>query len=171
MASPGFGAGKADENTFKADIDSLCSLSRQGLWGLLIFLAASSVAYYYRGHSLSSSLSSSLMEQLGPTPDVLLVNIVLGVSTFCSLVIIGGRIYNDHRPSNTWTHLWFRVFFYLLYFISGSLNDHFNVAFISGIVVLALQHCNNWNYYLRDIESKINKWDDLHPCGKGLSGK
>jgi hypothetical protein len=111
------------------------------------------------------------MEQLGPAPDVILINIVLGVSTFCSLVIIGGRIYNDQRPSNTWTHLWFRVFFYLLYFISGSLNDHFNVAFISGIVVLALQHYNNWNYYLRDIESKMNEWNDLHTCGKGLTGK
>lgn len=175
IASPGFDANDVtasrDEDTFKADIDGLYIMSRRGLWGLLIFLAASAVAFYYRGYSLRGSLPVNLMEQLGPTPDVILINIVLGVSTFCSLVIIGGRIYNGHKPSNTWTHLWFRVFFYLLYFISGALSDYFNVVFISGLVVLALQHCNNWNYYSRAIEAKMDKWDDLHTCGKGLPGK
>jgi hypothetical protein len=171
IVTSGVGAGKVDENTSRSDIDNLHSLSRQGLWGLLIFLAASAVAFNYRGCSLSGTLPAGMMEQLGPTPDVILVNIVLGVSTFCSLVIIGGRIYNDHKPSSTWTHLWFRVFFYLLYFISGALNDHFNVAFISGLVVLALQHCNNWNHYQRIIEASQGKWDNLHPWGRGVSGK
>lgn len=175
IASLGSDAGSVsaprDEDTFKSDIDGLYIRSRRGLWGLLIFLAASAVAFYYRGYSLSGSLPVNMMEQLGPTPDVILINIVLGVSTFCSLVIIGGRIYNGQKPSNTWTHLWFRVFFYLLYFISSSLNDYFNVVFISGLVVLALQHCNNWNYYSRAIEIKMDKLDELHACGKGLSGK
>lgn len=175
IASPGLDdnnvAAARDEDTFKADIDGLYIRSRRGLWGLLIFLAASAVAFYYRGYTFRGSMTVDLMEQLGPTPDVILINIVLGVSTFCSLVIIGGRIYNGQRPSNTWTHLWFRVFFYLLYFISSSLNDYFNVVFISGLVVLGLQHCNNWNYYLRAIEIKTDKWDNLHTCDKGLPGK
>jgi len=167
--SPAASGNDANENTFRADIDSLHAQSRSGLWGVLIFLAASALAYHFRGLSLSGSMPAALMEQLGPTPDVILINIVLGVSTFCSLIIIAGRIYNDLRPSNTWTHLWFRIFFYLLYFITGSVNDYFNVVFISGLVVIALQHYNVWNYYSRAIEMRMNKWDDLHTCGKGLS--
>ena len=73
------------DNSFKADLDTLHCKSRQGLWGLLIFLASSAAAYKFREFGLSSTLPANLMEQLGPTPDVILINIVLGVSTFCSL--------------------------------------------------------------------------------------
>jgi hypothetical protein len=136
----------------ESTIDDLYSNSRSGLWGLFIFLGASAIALYFNKHSLTGSLPADIMDQLGSTPPVILVNCVFGASTLSSLISIGGRIYHDREPGKTSTHLWFRVFFYLLYFISGALSDYFNVVFISGLVVLALQHYNVWNYYMRAIE-------------------
>ncbi|MBK5274762.1 MAG: hypothetical protein JJE30_06895 [Desulfuromonadales bacterium] len=136
----------------EATIDDLYYNSRSGLRGLFIFLGASAIALYFNEHSLAGSLPADIMEQLGSTPPAILVNYVFGASTFSSLISIGGRIYHDRKPGKTSTHLWFRVFFYLLYFISGALGDYFNVVFISGLVVLGLQHYNVWNYYIRAIE-------------------
>ena len=137
----------------EADIDALYINSRSGLRGLLIFLAVSVFALYFNEQSLARVLPADIMEQLGSTPSVLLINCVFGASTLSSLISIAGKIYHDKEPGKTSTHLLFRVSFYLLYFISGALSDYFNVVFISGLVVLGLQHYNVWNYYLRAIEA------------------
>jgi hypothetical protein len=134
------------------------------LWGLLIFLGVSALALYFRDHTLTGTLPPGLMEQLGPMPPVFLINIVLGVSTLCSLIIIAGRLYSRSKPGNTWTHLWFRLAFYGLYFMADSLDSYFNMVFISSLSVLALQHYNFWNYYLRIIEKRIN----IHPSTTAL---
>ncbi|MGD0586160.1 MAG: hypothetical protein ABSA86_10385 [Oryzomonas sp.] len=159
-----------EKKIIETDIDELYSLSRKGLWSIFIFLAASALALHFRELTLSGSLPAGLMDQLGPTPPVLLINIVLGVSTICSLIVISGRLYENRRPGNSWMHLSFRVFFYFLYFISNSLNDYFYVVFISGLVVLALQHYNVWNYSSRTIESKMDVWGNLD-CDKRVTGK
>lgn len=145
-----------NDSSSAADIDSLFRLSRKGLWGLLIFLAASIIALYFREHTLTGTLPADFLEQLGPRPPVLLITIVLGVSTLSSLIIIAGRIYNGCKPSCTWTHLCFRLAFFILYFIADSLNAYFNIVFISSLSVLALQHYNFWNYYLRAIEVRTS---------------
>jgi hypothetical protein len=137
----------------EANIDDLYINSRSGLRGLLIFLAVSVFALYFNEQSLARVLPANVMEQLGSTPSVFLINCVFGASTLSSLISIAGKIYHDKEPGKTATHLLFRVSFYLLYFISGALSDYFNVVFISGLVVLGLQHYNVWNYYLRAIEA------------------
>lgn len=149
-----------------ANIDVLYNNSRSGLRGLLIFLIASTIALYYNEHSLAGSIPGNIMDLLGSTPPVILINCVFGASTVSSLIIIAGRIYNNREPGKTSSHLWFRVFFYLLYFISGALGDYFNVVFISGLVVLGLQHYNVWNYYMRAIEINSEKCNimDTYNC-------
>lgn len=160
--SPGMVTGHPDAastpNAAKSDIDGLYILSRRGLWGLLIFLAASVVALYFRDQTLSASLASGLREQFGPTPPVFLINIVLVVSTICSLITIFGRLYNGRKPGSTLSHLWFRIFFFFLYFIADSLSGHFNTVFISGLAVLALQHYHICQYTSRAIDMKSNVW-------------
>jgi len=146
----------------EATIDDLYNNARSGLRGVFIFLAASAIALYFNERSLAGSLPANVMEQLGSTPPVVLVNCVFGASTLSSLISIAGRIYYNRKPGNTATHLWFRVSFYLLYFISGALADYFNVVFISGLVVLGLQHYNVWNYYMRAIEITAHKADSMN---------
>lgn len=158
-------------HTFEANIDDLYNNSRSGLWGVLIFLGASAIALYLSKHNLAGSLPANIMEQLGSTPPVILINCVFGASTLSSLIIIAGRIHNDREPGKTSTHLWFRVFFYLLYFISGALGDYFNVVFISGLVVLGLQHYNVWNYYMRAIEINTDRCNSMNTLNSRLSKK
>lgn len=146
----------------EATLDDLYNSSRSGLRGLFMFLAASAIALYYNEHSLAGSLPANIMEQLGSTPPVVLINCIFGASTLSSLISIAGRIYYNRKPGNTSTHLLFRVFFYLLYFISGALSDYFNVVFISGLVVLGLQHYNVWNYFMRAIETNTDKCNSMN---------
>jgi hypothetical protein len=148
--------------SLEATIDDLYNNSRSGLRGLFIFLGASAIALNFNEHSLAGSLPASIMDQLGSTPPTILINCVFGASTISSLISIAGRIYHDREPGNTSTHLLFRVFFYLLYFISGALGDYFNVVFISGLVVLGLQHYNVWNYYMRAIEMNTDKCNSMN---------
>jgi len=157
--------------TVEATIDDLYYNSRSGLRGMFIFLAASAIAFYYNERSLAGSLPSNIMGQLGSTPPVFLINCVFGASTFSSLISIAGRIYYNRKPGKTSTHLWFRVFFYLLYFISGALADYFNVVFISGLVVLGLQHYNVWNYYMRAIDMTTDKCNRINMLNNWLSKK
>lgn len=159
-------------DALKADIDGLYQLSRKGLLGILLFLAASAAALNFRELTLTGTVSPDLMELLASTPPVILVNIIFGASTISSLIIIAGRIYFNLRPGNIWTHFWFRVSFYFLYFIADSLNEHFYVVFISGMTVLALQHYNIFNYCTKAIEKKMDIWDNLSGCDdRGLTGK
>jgi hypothetical protein len=152
-------------------IDDLYNHLRSGLWGVLIFLGASAVALYFKKQSLAGVLPPDIMELLGSTPPVILINCVFGASTLSSLISIAGRIYHNRKPGKTTTHLWFRVFFYLLYFISGALSDYFNVVFISGLVVLGLQHYNVWNYYMRAIEKNTGKCIRMSMYSNWLSKK
>ena len=162
-------ASQQDNN--EANIYDLYHHLFSGLWGLLLFLCASAVALYFNEQSLAGSIPADIMEQLGSTPSVILVNCVFGASTVSSLIIIGGRIYHDLKPGKTSTQLWFRMFFYLLYFISGALGDYFNVVFISGLVVLGLQHYNVWNYYMRAIEINTEKYNGINAHNSWISKK
>ena len=154
-----------------ATLDDLYDNSRSGLWGLLIFLGTSAFAFFFKEQSLAGSLPSDIMEQLGSTPSVILINCVFGASTLSSLISIAGRIYHEMAPGNTFTHLCFRVIFYLLYFISAALGDYFNMVFISGLVVLGLQHYNVWNYYMRAIETSSDKCSKINIYTSRLSKK
>ena len=154
-------AANRGKQALDATIDGLYSNSRSGLRGLLIFLGVSVFALYFNEQSLAGVLPAAIMDQLGSTPSVILINCVFGASTLSSLISIAGKIYHDKEPGKTSTHLLFRVSFYLLYFISGALSDYFNVVFISGLVVLGLQHYNAWNYYLRAIEANTAGCDSL----------
>ena len=158
------------QKSIEADIDKLFIDSRKGMWALVIFLGVSIVAFQLRDQTLTGCLSAAFREQLGPAPPETLIDILQFVSTFSSLILIAGRIYDGSKPGNTWTpgstwaHLGFRLVFYPLYFIADCLGAHFAMVFISGIVVLGLQHYNIWNYSTRVIEEKLTLWDHLIAC-------
>jgi hypothetical protein len=155
----------------EATIDDLYNNSRSGLRSVFMFLTASVIGLYFKEQSLAASLPANIMDWLGSTPPTILVNYVFGASTLSSLISIAGRIYHDREPGNTSTQLCFRVFFYLLYFISGDLATYFNVVFISGLVVLGLQHYNVWNYYMRVIDITTDKCNRLNQFNSRLSKK
>jgi hypothetical protein len=165
------------QQTIEADIDKLFVCSRKGLWALIVFFAVSIVAYQLRDLTLTGCLSTTFREQLGPAPPDILIDILQLVSTYSSLILIAGKIYDGRTagdswtPGNTWVHLGFRLIFYPLYFIADSLGAHFDFVFVSGLVVLGLQHYSIWKYSSRAIEQKLTLWDHLSACDRGVAGK
>ena len=165
------------QQSIEADIDKLFVDSRKGLWALVIFCGVSIVAFHVRDQTLTGCLSSAVREQLGPAPPDNLIDILQLVSTFSSLILIAGKIYDgctpgkSWTPGNTWAHLGFRLAFFPLYFIADSLAAHFTIVFVSGLAVLGLQHYNIWNYSSRVIEEKLTLWDHLIACERRGSWK
>lgn len=133
-------------------LNELFMRSRSGLWALFVYLSVSVFAYYFREQSLASVLPAYLMQKLGAVPPIFMANWLLWVSTFSALIVIAGRLYDSSKPSSTMSHLLFRLAFYLLYFVVGGTDQHINELFISGLVVLALQHHNVYSYYAKEIE-------------------
>lgn len=141
------------EKILKA-INSIQAHSRKGLWGILFFLSASVVAFYFRDYGLTSCLSPEIREILGPAPFTVLIDILLAVSTVSSLINIAGRINEGDKPRRTWSHVGFRILFYGLYFISDALSAHVLVVFITGILVLGLEQYALWFYASRTIRNE-----------------
>jgi len=112
-------AAQLHDQNMEVSIDDLYINSRSGLRGLFFFLGVSVIALFYIEQSLTGSVTADVMEQLGSVPSVILINCVFGASTISSLICIAGKIYFGLEPGKTSIHLWFRVIFYLLYFISG----------------------------------------------------
>lgn len=165
------------QNNIEEDLDKLHENSRKGLWSLIIFLAVSIAVFFCRDLTLTGCLSTAVRAQLGAAPPGTLIDILQLVSTFSSLIIIAGKIYDGRTagktwtPGSTWMHLAFRLVFYPLYFTADSLGAHFDFVFVSGLVVLALQHYNIWHYYSLAIENKMTVWDNLSACNRGMAGK
>ena len=154
----------------EGSIEELHVFSRKGLWGLFLFLAASVLAFTFQDHSLTSVLPPEFREWLGLAPPVLLIDMVLAISTICSLILIAVRIYAGQEPDHTWwPHLGFRVSFYLLYFMADALTGRINIVFMTGIAVLALQHYHIWNYATKAIELKTSMWERLAAWHRGGS--
>lgn len=141
------------EKILKA-INATQAYSRKGLWGILSFLSASMVAFYFQDLGLTSCLSPEMREVLGPAPYTILIDILMTVSTISSLINIAGRINEGEKPRRTWSHVGFRVLFYMLYFISDALSTHILTVFLTGILVLGLEQYALWFYASRTIREE-----------------
>ncbi len=150
---------ETQQQTFS--VDELHKKSRGGLWGILLYLAASIIAYHFRDLSLASVVSAKTMQMLGPVPPLFMANIVLWISTCSALIIIAGRLYHSTEPSSTLSHLGFRIGFYILFFVVGGLGQAVNTLFISGLVVMALQHYNVFHYFSNAIENDFTAYSRL----------
>lgn len=133
-------------------LNLLYSKSRSGMWGMFIYLLISAFAYHFKEQSLATILPADVMSSLGAVPPVFMASCILWLSTISALIIIAGRLYHGTKPSATIVHLSFRAAFYLLFFTVGGLSQCYNTIFISGIIVMTLQHYNVLAYYTKRIE-------------------
>lgn len=156
----------ADDSPFVSDptrrrekilraINSIQSHSRKGLWGILLFLSASGIAFYFQDYGLTSCLTPEVRELLGPAPFTVLIDILMAVSTVSSLINIAGRINEGDKPQRTWAHVGFRVLFYGLYFMNDTLSAHLLAVFATGILVLGLEQYAHWYYASRTIRNEL----------------
>ncbi len=137
-------------------LDKMYSLSRRGMWGLFGYLILSATAYYFREQSLASVLPEHVMRQLGYVPPVFMAVGLLWLSTCSALIVIVCNLYHGTKPSGTLSHLLFRMGIFLLFFVVGGLEQHYHEIFISGLIVVALQHHCVFNYYTKQIDNVFN---------------
>jgi hypothetical protein len=127
--------------------------SRQGLWGIVVFLLISAGAILMRGTSILDVVPANLWGLLGdPLPPVF-VHAILAVSTLSSFIIITGRIARGAAPGRITQLVMFRVFFFLLYFAANAMDQNLVLIFASGMLILGLDHFNRWSYCQREILS------------------
>jgi hypothetical protein len=143
-------------------LTDLFSRSHMGLLGICIYLAVSLLAFHFREQSLIRMLPSGVMNKLGTVPPVFMAVGVMWLSTVSALTVIFGKLYHGTPPSGTMTHVAFRIGFFVLFFVTGGLSQYVNEVFISGLVVLTLQHYNVYNYYMQKIETKYIFLNRLH---------
>ena len=121
-------------------LDELHALSRRGLWGVLLFLALSSVTLYVSEVGLVALVPVDLKELFGEAPPAHLVHIALAVSWLSALVLILGRVTGDATPGYNWFNIGLPTAFYPLYVFSDSTGTHFPVVFAAGLVLLLVEH-------------------------------
>jgi hypothetical protein len=133
-------------------LNTLYKKSRSGLWGIFIYLAVTVLVVFYKDQSLATVLPPHIMRQLGAVPPVFMAVALLWISTFSALIIIVGKLFHGAKPANTTSQVGFRIGIYLLFFVVGGLGQWLNELFISGLIILALQHYSVFSYYARVIE-------------------
>jgi hypothetical protein len=146
----------------KKQLTDLYGRSHMGICGICVYLAASLLAFHFKEQSLTEILPASLMGKLGTVPPIFMAVVLMWVSTVSALTVIIGRLYFRTPPSATMSHVAFRIGFFVLFFVIGGLGQYVNEIFISGLVVLTLQHYNVYNYYMQKIENKFIIQNRLH---------
>ena len=137
------------------ELTDLYGRSYMGLLGIGVYLAVSMIAFYFREQCLTGILPPDLMHKLGAVPPVFMAVGLMWLSTLSALTVIIGRLYHGATPSSTKSHVAFRIGFFMLFFVVGGLAQYINEIFISGLVVLTLQHYNVYDYYMQRIEKKF----------------
>lgn len=131
--SPG---GPEDVARFSAP--ELCALSRRGLWHLLLFLLLSMAAFAGQDFDLFAAVPEDFWTLLGSPPPPQLIHLVLGIYTFCALLLLPAR---QTRASlaQSWAHVGYRTVFYLFYLSGNALAANFMVVFVAGLILYGLE--------------------------------
>jgi hypothetical protein len=135
-------------------INGLYTLSRRGLWRLLLFLVCSAASFRLRNLDLFAALPENVREIIGAPPPLALIHTVLAVSCVSALILIAGRGTENSRECNGWLQFGLSVFFYPLYAAANVLDSSFPVVFATGLLILVLDHFTIWAKAVREIREE-----------------
>jgi hypothetical protein len=123
----------------------LYSLSRKGLWGLLIFLMTSVAAFLVQDFNLYQSLPEPVLEILGCPPPATLIHLALTGYSFTVVVPVLIRLANGDNPVIRGYHLPCRVAFYFFYLVSTTLPENFVAALTIGCLLYVVEQIGIWS--------------------------
>ncbi|MBE0504530.1 MAG: hypothetical protein IBX46_10415, partial [Desulfuromonadales bacterium] len=113
-------------------------LSRRGLWHLLLFLLLSMAAFAGQDFDLFAATPEEFWTLLGSPPPPALIHLVLGIYTFCALMLLPARM-NKASLRQSWAHTGYRTIFYLFYLSANALTAHFILVFVAGLILYGLE--------------------------------
>ncbi len=111
--------------------------SRQGLWGLTLFVLLS--AGIYAAPAATMVISPQMFDLLGPSPPVSLISLALVIYCFSALVLAMPRIVDGDERYRGWSMLGYLACFYGFYFYAGALEVNFWAVFATGALLLSLE--------------------------------
>lgn len=132
--------------SFEAGFEDFCweriarlqTRSRQGLWGLTLFVLLS--AGIYVAPASTALISPKMFDVLGPSPPVSLISLALVVYCFSALVLAMPRIVDGGERYRGWSMLGYLSCFYGFYFYAGALEVNFWAVFAAGALLLSLEY-------------------------------
>lgn len=113
-------------------------LSRRVLWHLLLFLLLSMAAFAGQDFDLFAATPEEFWTLLGSPPPAALIHTVLGIYTFCALMLLPARM-NKASLRQSWAHTGYRTVFYLFYLSANALTAHFMLVFVAGLILYGLE--------------------------------
>ena len=116
----------------------LSALSRRGLWHLLLFLLLSMAAFAGQDFDLFEAIPENFWTLLGSPPPPQMIHLVLGIYTFCALLLLPARM-NKASLMQSWAHMGYRTVFYLFYMSANALAAHFMLVFVAGLILYGLE--------------------------------
>lgn len=128
------------------NISELYRLSRQGLWGLLIFLLVSALAFMVQDFNLYNALPEPILQILGCPPPAILIHLAITAYSFTVVVPVLIRMATGETPTVRWHHLVCRSVFYLFYLVSNSLSANFVAVVCIGVLLYTIEQVGIWSY-------------------------
>jgi hypothetical protein len=126
------------EEAARFSLPELCTLSRRGLWHLLLFLLLSMAAFAGQDFDLFAAVPEDLWAVLGSPPPPQMIHLVLVIYTFCALMLLPARL-SKASLAQSWAHAGYRTVFYLFYLSANALAANFMLVFATGLVLYGLE--------------------------------
>lgn len=136
------GPGDDLQTRIEARIRSLERTAGNGLWGMVLFLLVSFVAF--DGFSVLPDLSPEVHRKLGAPPPVNLISLALVIYAFSGIILTLARMTSNTGAYRGFMHAAFFTGFYAFYHLSGALPDNFWAVFLAGTSVMGLESYHLW---------------------------
>lgn len=131
-------------------IDRLQSLSRKGLWGIILFMVLSAVGYAVIGYQ--SVIPAEIFDRFGAAPPVSLISLALAVYCFSALILTLPRIVDGSDTYRGWAVVAYLGAFYGFYFYARALDVNFWAVFATGALLLTLEYISLLIHCRREIQ-------------------
>ncbi len=167
------GRGSPDRNDLRLRIEARIRRHERStgnsLWGMVLFLLVSLVAY--SDFAILPDLDQSLRNALGPPPPAELISLALVVYAFSGIVRTLARMSSNSPSYLGLMHTAFFSAFYGFYHLSSALPDNFWAVFFSGMSVMGLESYFLWSYSSAAIRQERALLDSVLRRGEDADDK
>ena len=118
----------------------------ENLSSLGLFLIVCVIAFIHKDFSLFESVNESIKVILGNPPPAFLISTALAVYLFSAMVLTLSDIVQNSEPKNKWSHLFYRITFFIFYSFGGTIALNFIPVLLVGLFLYGLEQFHILHY-------------------------